>query len=161
LKKGWASDIQIDAMELLKSIMSQLGIDHTFFMQLVLVLVCYFFLSRFLFKPVLTILLLRAHRVDGVRRSADTMLFEHDKMIVNYKTKWREYELRAVEVSHKIVSEARSEAVKIIDDAESKANEYLKNKRQDIEKEAKKLSIELGHTSSEVEALIVTKLLGA
>ena len=161
MKKGLASGIQIDAMELLKSIMSQLGIDHTFFIQLMLVFICYLFLSRFLFKPVLTILLVRAHKVDGIRRSADTMLLEYDKTLVNYKAKWREYELRAVSASDEIISEARAEAVKMIKDAEGKSSEYLKNKRQDIEKEAEKLSIELGNTAPEIETLIVNKLLGA
>ena len=147
-------------MELLKSIISQLGVNHTFFMQFILVVVCYFFLSRFLFKPVLTILLVRAHKIDGIRRSADTMFFEHDKIVRDYKAKWRGYEIRGRESSDKIISEARSEAERIIDDSETKAAEYLRSKRHDIEMEAEKLSMELGNSSPEIEKLIRTKLLG-
>lgn len=160
MKKDQASGIQIDAMELLRSILSQLGVNHTFFIQFVLVMICYFFLSRFLFKPVLTILLVRTHKVDGVRRSADTMFFEHDKIVRDYKAKWHEYEVRARESSDKIIAEARSGAEKIIDDAESKAAEYLRGKRHDIEMEAERLSVELGNSSTEIEKLIRTKLLG-
>ena len=148
-------------MELLKSIMSQLGIDHTFFIQFILVLIAYIFMSRFLFKPVLTILLVRTHKVDGIRMSADTMSFEYDKITSGYKVKWREYEIKAMESSDKIISEARAEAVRIINEGENKVTEYLSSKRQDIEVEATKLSVELGKSSTEVEKLIRFKLLGA
>lgn len=161
MKKGQASDIQIDAMELLKSILSQLGVNHTFFMQFTLIMICYFFLSRYLFKPVLTILLVREHKVDGIRMSADIMLFEHDKIAGEYKAKWRDYEIKARDSGDKIISKARLESEKIIDDAEGKAAEYLRSKRHDIEVEAEKLSVELGNSSAEIEKLIKTKLLGA
>jgi len=92
--------------------------------------------------------------------SADTMLFEHDHLAKDYKAKWREYEKRASESGDEVISEARVEAEKVIDEAESKGAEYLRSKRHDIETEAKKLSIELGNSSTEIEKLIRTKLLG-
>jgi len=147
-------------MELLRTIMSQLGVNHTFFMQLTLAVIAYFFLSRFLFRPVLDILLVRNYNVEGLRISADTMLFEHDKIAREYKSKWTEYELKAKNAGEKIMLEARNDAEKIIDDAEAKAAEYLKSKRSDIEKEGDMLSLELGNSSAEIERLIRGKLFG-
>ena len=160
MKKGEASDIQIDAMELLRSIISQLGVNHTFFMQFTLIMICYFFLSKFLFRPILTLLLVREHKVDGVRMSADTMFFEHDHIAKDYKAKWREYDVKARESADKVIYEARVEAEKMIDESEGKAAEYLKSKRHDIEMEAERLSVELGNSSTEIEKLIRTRLLG-
>jgi F0F1-type ATP synthase membrane subunit b/b' len=160
LKKYLASGIQIDAMELLKSILAQLGVNHTFFMQFALVVVVYIFFSRFLFKPILAVLLIRTHKVEGLRRSADAMFFEHDKITKDYKSQWREHELKAREASDKIISEARVKAESIIDEAEERASEYLKSKRHDISVEAEKLSLELGGSSKEIEKLIKTRLFG-
>jgi vacuolar-type H+-ATPase subunit H len=103
----------------------------------------------------------REHKVDGIRMSADIMLFEHDKIAGEYKAKWRDYEIKARDSGDKIISKARLESEKIIDDAEGKAAEYLRSKRHDIEVEAEKLSVELGNSSAEIEKLIKTKLLGA
>ena len=156
-----ASGIQIDAMELLKSIMSQLGINHTFLFQFVLVVVAYLFLSRFLFKPVLASLLTRIYKVEGLKRAADSMFIEHDKLAKEHKMQWREYEAKAKASSDKIIADAKIKAEKMVKDSEHKANEQVKIKRQEIVRATEKLSAELGGSSTQIEQMIKTKLLGA
>lgn len=155
-----ASGIKIDAMELLKSIMSQLGVNHTFFFQFVLVVVAYVFLSRFLFKPVLASLLTRTHKVDGLKRQAEGLLIEHDKLEKEYKTQWRQYELKARLAGDKIITETKVKAQKMIEESEHKASEHIKIKRQEITTATKKLSTELSNSSAQIEQMIETKLLG-
>ena len=155
-----ASGIQIDAMELLKSIMSQLGVNHTFFFQLTLVVLAYLFLSRLLFKPVLASLLLRVYKVEGLKISADDMSMEHDKLVKQHKLQWREYETRAKASSDKIIAEAKLKAEKIITDSEHKASDNIKIKRQEIVKTTEKLSTELSNSSAQIEQMIKTKLFG-
>ena len=147
-------------MALLQSILSQLGVNKTFFLQFALVVIAYIFLSRFLFKPVLNMLVLRSYKVEGLKRSADTMVFEHDRLLKEYRTKWHQYEVKAKKESDEIISEAKSKAESMIEESEERASVYMKNKRLEIEKAAGKLSMELGATSTEVEGLIKTRLFG-
>jgi len=148
-------------MGLLKSIMSQLGVNHTFFFQFALVVIAYLFLSRLLFKPVLASLLTRIYKVEGLKRAADSMLIEHDKLAKEHKVQWREYEAKAKSSRDKITSDAKLKAEQMIKDSEHKASEKIKVKRQEIIKEAEELSVELGRSSTQIEQMIKTKLLGA
>jgi len=148
-------------MGLLKSIMSQLGVNHTFFFQFVLVVVAYLFLSRFLFKPILAALLTRVYKVEGLKRAADAMLIEHDVLAKEHKVQWREYEVKAKIHSDKIIADAKINSEKIINNAEHEANKHIQTKRNEIVKATEKLSIELGNSSAQIEQMIKTKLLGA
>jgi F0F1-type ATP synthase membrane subunit b/b' len=147
-------------MRLLESIMSQLGVDHTFFFQFILVVVAYLFLSRLLFNPILASLLTRRYKVEGLKRAADSMLIEHDTLAKDYKAQWREYDIKAKASSNKIITEAKVVAKKDIDDSSLKASEYIKTKRQEITATTEKLSAELNNSSTQIEGLIKNKLLG-
>lgn len=160
MKNLIASGIQIDAMRLLESIMSQLGVDHTFFFQFILVVVAYLFLSRLLFNPILASLLMRRYKVEGLKRAADSMLIEHDTLAKEYKAQWRDYDTRARAASDKIINEAKVAAKRDIDDSIIKANEHIKTKRKEITATTERLSVELNSSSVQIEGLIKNKLLG-
>lgn len=117
-------------MELLKDIFDQLGIDNTVYLQLLLITLIYFLLSRIIFRKILTILLIRKHQVSGMRNMAEMTLFDYDKLSKEYTEKWQEYEDEAERI--KVESHERSliEANDLIRKANKETDVFLKEKRE-------------------------------
>lgn len=118
-------------MELLGSILAQLGINKTFFFQLVLVVISSYFLNKFVFKRVLATLVLRDDKVSGARKDAHNILFEYDNLKKEYNSKWVIYEQEAEQIKKASYQEARSKASALIKKSKSESESLLLKKREE------------------------------
>ena len=80
-------------MELIKSILGQLGVNSTFYYQFALVVLTYFVFSNLVLKPLLKILSLRKEKTKGYKELSENLLKE------------KENELRILKDSLKIIQE--------------------------------------------------------
>jgi F0F1-type ATP synthase membrane subunit b/b' len=126
-------------MELLKDIFAQLGINKTLYLQLLLVILVYFLLSRIIFRKILTILLIRKHQVSGMKNMAEMTLFDYDKLSREYTERWQKYEEEAERI--KVGSHERSliEANDLIRKANKETDVFLKEKRSETLKEIRRI----------------------
>jgi F-type H+-transporting ATPase subunit b len=119
-------------MKLLMSIFAQIGINRTFYIQFVLVFVVYFFLSKFMFRPLLMILISRKHKTNGLRRMGEDVLMETDKIQEEYNEKWKTYEDEAYRIRDKINENTSKQCKNLIKEANKKAARVIEDRRTQI-----------------------------
>ena len=112
-------------MSLLQSIFSQLGINKTFFIQLVMVSICCIFMSKFVFDGLLNILVTRINRTRGAKKIADEHLFEYEMLKKEYEQEWSKYENVASEIKNSGYLAARIKAERILTESKQQAEKIL------------------------------------
>jgi F-type H+-transporting ATPase subunit b len=147
-------------MELLKSIFAQIGINKTFYVQFALVVVVYYFLSKFMFRPILTILITRKHKIQGLKRMADDTLTEAEKVNDDFSEQWAKYEVKADTLRNEINERATKEAKDTIKEANKKAHGVIEEKRQQMKIRLKDMDTLLDKELNVISENIKDKLLG-
>ena len=142
-------------MEIVTSILTQLGINNTFYYQFAVICVLYFISSKFLFIPLQKVLDLRAEKTTKTQELAGEL---NDR----YKNLKYEYDEK-LERTHKAVQEEKNSKKKEIEqeleyaykDKESEINDKLDLEKNVVEKNylAKKNKI-LNESSSLASELI-------
>jgi F0F1-type ATP synthase membrane subunit b/b' len=130
-------------MELLKDILSQVGVDKTIYLQLILITLVYFLLSRIVFRKLLTILLVRKHQISGMKNMSEMTLFDYDKLSREYSDKWQKYEEEAERIRTENHDQSLIEANNIIRKANKDTDVYLKEKRSETLRQIIKIEAEL------------------
>jgi len=146
-------------MGMLEMVLSQIGINKTFFFQFALVIVSYFILSRFLFRPILRIMINRGARTDDLKRKADELLLEYEKSDREYERRWSDYVKKADEEKQKIYSKTNTEVTGMIQGGDRQAHEYVMGSRLTIDKNMKTVKGQLNGFADEIKKDIKTRLL--
>ena len=147
-------------MELLRSIFTQIGINKTVYLQFILVVVVYFFLSKMLFNPILAILVSRRENTVIRRRKADEALMDSDKINEEFSSKWTEYEIKAKKIRNEINDTAQKEAKEIIRAASKKADLIIDDKKAKILKSVNEVKQQLDSERASLSSNIEEKLIG-
>lgn len=147
-------------MELLRSIFAQIGINKTVYLQLILVAVVYFFLSKMLFKPILAILVSRRENTVIRKRKADEALMDSDKINEEFSSKWTAYEIEAKKIRDDASDKAQKEAKEIIKDASKKADLIVNDKKANILKSVNEVKQQLNKDLGRLSGNIEDKLIG-
>ncbi|MFH1222930.1 MAG: ATP synthase F0 subunit B [Pseudomonadota bacterium] len=147
-------------MGMLQSVLSQIGIDRTFFYQLFLVICVYFVLSKFLFRPILKIMLIRRDKTEGLKKNANSILLESDRLKNEYDAVWSGYVKQANSEKQKIYAEANKKVSDIIKDSEQKSSVYIEGGREQIQQDVLAVQKQLGAYSDEIKSRIKVKLAG-
>ncbi|MEI6092071.1 MAG: ATP synthase F0 subunit B [bacterium] len=147
-------------MELLRSIFAQIGINNTFYLQFILVVVVYFFMSKMLFKPILAIFVSRRESTLGLRRKAEEALMDEDKINEAFLLKWNEYETEAKNIRDLITEKAQKEAKSIMRDASKKADIIINDKKTEISQSFNEVKQQLNKELGPISDSIKNKLIG-
>jgi F-type H+-transporting ATPase subunit b len=147
-------------MELLKSIFAQIGINKTFYVQFALVAVVYYFLSKFMFRPILTILVTRKHKVLGLKRMADEALTEAERANEGFSEKWKEYEIKGEAIKNETYERAAKDSKDRVKEANRKAHLVIEEKRQQMKTRLKDIDALLDKDVSAISESISDKLVG-
>lgn len=147
-------------MELLRSIFAQIGINKTVYLQFILVVMVYFFLSKMLFEPILAILVSRRENTVIRRRKADEALMDSDKINEEFLSKWTEYEIKAKKIRNEINDKAQKEAKDIIRAASKKADLIIDDKKAKILKSVNEVKQQLDSERASLSSNIEEKLIG-
>ncbi|MCX6112283.1 MAG: ATP synthase F0 subunit B [Proteobacteria bacterium] len=147
-------------MELLRSIFAQIGINKTFYVQFVLIVVVYVFLSKMLFKPVLTILVTRKHKTLGLRKMAEDALMESDTSSEEFSKEWNIYEQKAKAIRNEGYEKNSKQTNEIIKEANRKAMQILGKRRSETATQIKDIEARLDKDVSQISDFAEKKLIG-
>lgn len=146
-------------MAMLLSVLSQIGIDKTFFYQFVLVVLVYFCLSRFMFIPILRTIISRDEKTEGLKIKADEILLEHDAYEKEYQKLWMEYVKKADAEKQKIYSRTNDKASEIIQNSDKHASTLIKKGRHEVDTKVNKAKSDLNNYSAGIKKDIKVRLL--
>lgn len=79
---------------MLQEIGNQLGIDSTIYVQFVLVVVLYFLLTTFYFKPFLALFLSRKEKTEGYKQEAEELRLQVVDKTSSYESRMRDVHVR-------------------------------------------------------------------
>jgi F0F1-type ATP synthase membrane subunit b/b' len=121
-------------MELIRSILSQLGVNSTFLYQFMLVVISYFLLSNLVFRPLLKILQTRHSKTKGMKEEAEKFEKEIQEIEEQYRVAWARIEKEGQKLldSGDVIS-AREKAKEIVEKTEKDSNAKLFKARQQMD----------------------------
>lgn len=123
-------------------IIEQLGLDHSFFIEMAIFAGLFFILSKLYFKPFMNLFEIRHKRLVEDREAAEKLMIEADAQFEQYKKRLadertiakKEYEAIVAEArreeSH-MLAKAREEAKKI----QQEANDSIHHQREQLKKQ--------------------------
>jgi len=147
-------------VEIVTSILTQLGINNTFYYQFAVICVLYFISSKFLFVPLQKVLDLRAEKTTKTEQLAGEL---NEK----YKNLKYEYDER-LERTHKSVQEEKNNKKKEIEqeleytfkDKESEINDKLDLEKELVEKKYLAKKNEILNESSDLASELIKRVHG-
>ncbi|MFN7684449.1 MAG: ATP synthase F0 subunit B [Oligoflexia bacterium] len=144
------------------AIINQLGLDSTFFAQIGVFFVLFFFLSRVYFKPFLKLFEERHARTVADREAAQALMAQADEKLSEYQQKLSDARARARKEIEDALRLAHQEEQQILAKARDEAKQLTQSALQEIERERLRLKGALetdaeGLAKSIVDHLLVKK----
>ena len=132
-------------------ILEQLELDHTFFIQFVIIFVLFMILANLYFKPFMKLFQARHKRVVEDREAAEGLVKQADAKFEEYKKRLaderaiarKDYEelLKSARVEEaQILTEARNQAKKITQEAVDSANQQRERLKQTLEADVESIA---------------------
>jgi F-type H+-transporting ATPase subunit b len=134
--------------------------DRTFIFQIILFLVLWTFLRRFLFEPNLTVLHDREHRSEGALKEATQVRAEAEAMSEQYKTRLAETRAGAMQQVETVYREAEEQARSLIEIARTDSARTIAGMRETIDREIAEARRNLETRTPDFARDIAEKLLG-
>lgn len=137
-----------------------LSLDWTFAFQIILFLVLWAFLRRFLFEPHFEVMEQREHRSEGAIRQAQRVKAEVGEMEEQYRSRLTATRTGAMQQVDTVSREAEGQAQTITDAARTEADKILSEMRVTLQQEIANTRNELQSRTPEFARTISEKLLG-
>jgi F-type H+-transporting ATPase subunit b len=137
-----------------------LSLDWTFAFQILLFLVLWAFLRRFLFEPQFEIMQQREHRSEGAIKQAQRVKTEVGEMEEQYKNRLAATRMGAMQQVETVSREAEGQAQAITEVARTEANKILADMHATLQQEIADTRKELQARVPEFARNISEKLLG-
>lgn len=137
-----------------------LSLDWTFAFQILLFLVLWAFLRRFLFEPQFEVIQQREQRSEGAIKQAQRVKAEVGEMEEQYKSRLAATRTGAMQQVETVYREAEGQAQAITDVARAEANKILADMRATLRQEIANTRKELQARVPEFTRTISEKLLG-
>lgn len=137
-----------------------LSLDWTFAFQIILFLVLWAFLRRFLFEPHFEVMEQREHRSEGAIKQAQRVKAEVGEMEEQYKSRLTATRTGAMQQVDTVSREAEGQAQAITDAARTEADKILSEMRATLQQEIANTRKELQSRAPEFAHNISEKLLG-
>src|SRR5579885_2037149 len=105
------------------NVLTQLGVNQTLWIQLVLFLVTYLFLSQFLFKPYLRVIHARKKNTGGAVVEANQISTGAENLAAEYQQKVKQHHDEASSLYQKIRTEGVKQEEAVLTEARARAAE--------------------------------------
>ncbi len=132
---------------------------YTFVIQLINVAILFYFLKRFLFKPLNSFLEKRREGIKEQYKEAERQKLESQRLYEDYKRRIEESQ----EEIRLMIKGAEKEAAKtrrnILEQARQEAEEFMAKAREEIERQKNKASRELMEQSMDFSLVLASKVL--
>jgi F-type H+-transporting ATPase subunit b len=140
-------------------ILRQLGLDHTFFIQLAIVAALYFILSRVFFRPFQQLIERRRARTVEDRKAAEELLLQAQSKMEEYQRRLaEERKLARTEIDNAIQAAKKEEAL-LLQAARDEAKNVTQNAIADLEAQRDKIRKELQADVEQIAQMVSEKLL--
>lgn len=140
-------------------ILRQLGLDHTFFIQLAIVAALYFILSRVFFRPFQQLIERRRARTVEDRKAAEELLQQAQSKMEEYQRRLaEERKLARTEIDNAIQA-AKKEEAQLLQAARDEAKNVTQNAIADLEAQRDKIRKELQADVEQIAQMVSEKLL--
>ncbi len=140
-------------------ILSQLGLNQTVWIQLIFFLICYVFLSRYLFKPFLRNLEHREKNTGGSIEEAQKITVSADRLAMDYQGHMKKQNEAATEVYDKLRLEGTKEEERLLAEAKAKSNQMMDQAKKKVTSEIAiardALKAEIPNLSSQIASRIL------
>ncbi|MES3036804.1 MAG: ATP synthase F0 subunit B [Bdellovibrionota bacterium] len=142
------------------SLLSQLGVNETFFIQFIIYICMFSFLSLYVFAPYAQALEKREEKTKGTEQVAEEYRNKYNEVNSAYQNKAKEVHSRIQEIYQTIRKEAAQEYDKIVDQAKQQVASLMDSNNLAIEKEVTQATVQLKTQSQDITSEIVKKVLG-
>lgn len=137
-----------------------LSLDWTFAFQILLFLILWAFLRRFLFEPHFEVMQQREHRSEGAIKQAQRIKVEVEEMGEQYKSRLTATRTGAMQQVDLVSRDAEGQAQVILDAARNEADKILADMRARLQAEIVNTRKDLQTRAPEFARTISEKLLG-
>ncbi len=137
----------------MSAILEQLGIDSTFFAELVIFFVVFTILSRFYFRPFLQLFEARHKKTVQDREAAEKMMIDAQQKLEEYKQRLSAERAGAKRHYDTILEQAKKEETEILARAREEAKKVTQEAADSVAAQREKLKAQL---QSDVESLAQT-----
>ena len=137
-----------------------IDLDFTVLVQLVVFIITALILSRFLFRPFLSMRAARSQGIDGAREEAARMDDQAKAQIVDYETRFSKAKTKANDERAKVRNEAAEREREITDAARKQTETAIEGARSTLAVEADAARKSLEPRAQEIARTIAKKVLG-
>lgn len=145
-------------MDILAGILSQLGVDNTFFFQFVIFMVVFVFLWNVTFSAYFKAYEVRESKTTGSEAEADELLKQTESLEKEYQDKARALNAEIKEVFDAERKAANKEQEKIVNEAREEAKSYVATAREKIQSEYNRAREELFSETNSIGQSMAAKL---
>lgn len=142
-------------------VLTQLGIDGTLGVQLVIFIVLYFALRALYFRPFLNLLEFREKATADRQRKVEEFNRLVEEKEQSYHEQIAKAKQQAGEKSHVLLAKAKSEAATTIGQTRTKNKKKIEEARAGITKEAMQVKEDLKKETGKVSEFFLNKLVGS
>jgi F0F1-type ATP synthase membrane subunit b/b' len=142
------------------SILTQLGVNQTFWIQLAYFFIAYFFVSQFLVKPYKANLEYRKKNTGGSLDQATNINNETEKLVLQYQDKAKAQNETAQSIFEKLKTEGQLEEDKLISASRKQGGEIVDHTKKKIVTELVAARDSLKTQVPQISELIAGRVLG-
>lgn len=143
----------------MSAILEQLGIDSTFFAELVIFFVVFTILSRFYFRPFLQLFEARHKKTVQDREAAEKMMIDAQQKLEEYKQRLGLERANAKKHYDTILEQAKKEEADIMARAREEAKKVTQEAAESVAAQREKLKAQLQNDVESLAQTISEKLL--
>ncbi len=140
-------------------IFTQLGVDHTLFIQLAIYVVVFVILTRIYFRPFLRLIETRHKKTVQDKESAERILAQAEQKLADYTRRLSEARTEAKATYDSLIEQAKKEEAEILNRARNEAKAITQEALKDVEKQAAQLRKELEGEVDAMARVVTEKLL--
>ncbi len=144
---------------MLTEIAAQLGIDQSFYVQFILIVVFYLLVSSLYLKPFQRLLALREERTTGALKEAQGLNQRAEELQGQYKARLQDLHQRTRGILKKVEDESKLDASKILDAATQEARGKVQVTLKELELQKASLLSALSADAQQIAQEIVIKVL--
>jgi F-type H+-transporting ATPase subunit b len=141
------------------AILQQLGLDSTFYTQLMVFFVLFIFLGQFFFKPFLRLIEERHRRTVQDREAAESMMASAAAKMEEYQAKLHAARVEARGELESVIASAKAEEAKVLTAARDEAKKITQQVSSEIDVERARVRAQLEMDAEALATAISDKLL--
>lgn len=143
----------------MSAILEQLGLDQTFFVQLAIFAIVFFFLKIVYFKPFMGLFEIRRQRIIADREAANKLMAQAEAKFSEYQRKLAEEKAAARKEYETMLSDAKKEEAEMLARSREEAKKMTQAAVEDISKQKDHLKQQLEGDVTTLVQTIAEKIL--